>query len=39
MIFLNDIKTGELKLEEAKKLQEDYIKPIKNIRKGNKSEK
>ena len=35
MIFLNDIKTGKLKLEEGKNLQEDFNK-LKSIRKGNK---
>ena len=39
MVFLNDIKTDKLKLEEAKNLQEDLKKLIRNIRKGNKSEK
>ena len=38
-VILNDIKTDKLKLEEAKKVQEDFNKQLKNIRKGNKSEK
>ena len=39
MIFLNNIKTGKLKLEEAKNLQEDFNKLLKNIQKRNKCEK
>ena len=39
VVFLNDIKTGKFKIEEAKNLQEDFNKLIKNNRKGNKSEK
>ena len=38
-VILNDIKTDKLKLEEAKKVQEDFNKQLKNIRKGNKNEK
>ena len=37
MIFLNDIKTGKILLEEAKNLQQDYEAYLKRIRKGNKS--
>ena len=33
MVFLNDIKTGKLKLEEAKNLQEDFNKLIKKYSK------
>ena len=36
-IFLNDIKTGDISLEEAKNLQQDYETYLKKIRKGNKS--
>ena len=39
MVFLNDNKTGKLKLEEAKSLQEKSNGLLKNIQKGNKSEK
>ena len=39
MIFLNNIKIGKLKLEEAKNLQEDFNKLLKNIQKRNKYEK
>ena len=37
MPFLNDIKKGKISLEEAKNLQQDYEKLLKDIRKGNKS--
>ena len=37
MLFLNDIKKGKISLEEAKNLQQDYEKYLKEIRKGNKS--
>ena len=33
----NNIKTGKIKLEEAKKLQEDFSESLKGIRKGKKS--
>ena len=39
MVFLNDNNTGKLKLEEAKSLQEKSNGLLKNIQKGNKSEK
>ena len=39
MIFLNDIKTGKISLEEAKSLQQDYEAYLKRIRKGNKNVK
>ena len=37
MLFLNNIKKGKISLEEAKNLQQDYEKYLKEIRKGNKS--
>ena len=37
LVFLNDIKKGKISLEEAKNLQQDYEKYLKEIRKGNKS--
>ena len=37
LLFLNGIKKGNITLEEAKKLQQDYEKYSKKIRKGNKS--
>ena len=37
MIFLNDIKTGKISLEEAKNLQQDYEEHFKRIQKRNKS--
>ena len=37
MLFLNDIKKGKISLEQAKNLQQDYEKYLKEIRKGNKS--
>ena len=37
MIFLNDIKTGKISLEEAKNLQQDYEGCLKKIQKGNES--
>ena len=37
MVFLNDIKTGKISLEKAKKLQQDYDEYLKRIQKGNKS--
>ena len=38
MTFLNNIKEGEIKLQEAKKIQEDFNESLKKTRKGNKSE-
>ena len=38
MLFLNDIKKGIISLEEAKNLQQDYGKYLKEIRKGNKND-
>ena len=35
MVFLNDIKTGKISIEEAKNLQQDYEEYLKKIRKGN----
>ena len=35
MLFLNDIKKCKISLEEAKNLQQDYGKYLKEIRKGN----
>ena len=37
LVLLNDIKKGKISLEEAKNLQQDYDKYLKEIRKGNKS--
>ena len=37
MFFLNDIKKGKTSLEEAKNLQQDYEKYLKETHKGNKS--
>ena len=37
MVFLDDIKKTKISLEEAKSLQQDYEKYLKEIRKGNKS--
>ena len=37
VLFLNDIKKCKISLEEAKNLQQDYEKYLKEIRKGNKS--
>ena len=37
MIFLNDIKTGKISLEKAKKLQQDYEEHLKTMQKRNKS--
>ena len=37
VLFLNDIKEGKISLEEAKNLQQDYGKHLKEIRKGNKN--
>ena len=37
MVFFNNIKTSKKKLEEAKKLQEDFNKLLNEIRKGKKS--
>ena len=37
MLFLNNIKKGKISLEEAKNLQQDYEKYLKEIQKGNKS--
>ena len=37
MLCLNDIKKGKISLEEAKNLQQDYGKYLKEIRKGNKN--
>ena len=37
LCFLNDIKKHKISLEEAKNLQQDYEKYLKEIRKGNKS--
>ena len=34
--FLNDIKTGRITIKETKDLQEDFIKYLKKIRRGNK---
>ena len=39
MVFLNDIKRGKWKLEKTKNLQEGFRKLLKNIWKGNKSER
>ena len=39
MLSLNDIKKGKISLEEAKNLQQDYEKYLKEIRKWNKSAK
>ena len=36
VLFLNDSKKGKISLEEAKSLQQDYEKYLKEIRKGNK---
>ena len=35
MVFLNDIKTGKISIEEAKNLQQEYEEYLKKIRKGN----
>ena len=37
LVFLNKIKKGKISIEEAKNLQQDYEKYLKEIRKGNKS--
>ena len=37
LVFLNKIEKGKISLEEAKNLQQDYEKYLKEIRKGNKS--
>ena len=37
MVFLNNIKTGKIKVEEANNLQEYFNEYLKKIRKGNKS--
>ena len=37
IVFLNDIKKGIISLEEAKNIQQDYGKYLKEIRKGNKN--
>ena len=37
IVYLNDIKKGKISLEEAKNIQQDYVKFLKEIRKGNKS--
>ena len=39
MVFLNDIKRGKWELEKTKNLQEGFRKLLKNISKGNKSER
>ena len=36
MLFLNNIKKGKISLKEAKNLQQDYERYLKEIRKGNK---
>ena len=38
MLFLNGIKKGKISLEEAKKLQQEYEKHLKEIRKGKKND-
>ena len=37
LVFLSDIKKGKISLNEAKNLQHDYEKYLKEIRKGNES--
>ena len=37
MVFLDNIKTGKINLEEVKNLQEDFNELLKKMRKGNKS--
>ena len=37
LVFLNDIKNGKIKLEEAKNIQKEYKKCLNRIRKGNKT--
>ena len=37
LVFLNDIKKGKISLDEAKSLQQDYEKYLKEIRNGNKN--
>ena len=37
LVFLNDTEKGKISLEEAKNLQQDYDKYLKEVRKGNKS--
>ena len=37
ILFLNDIKKGKKSLEEAKNIQQDYEKYLKEIRKGKKN--
>ena len=37
LVFLNDTEKGKISLEEAKNLQQDYDKCLKEVRKGNKS--
>ena len=38
LALLNDIRTGEMKLEETKNLQKDYDAYLRKIRKGNKTQ-
>ena len=37
MVFLDNIKTGKINLEEVKNVQEDFNELLKKMRKGNKS--
>ena len=37
MVFLDNIKTGKINLEEVKNLQENFNELLKKMRKGNKS--